>query len=145
MINIAILGFGTVGSGVWDVLQKNAELIARRVTSARQALCAGRGGFMINIAILGFGTVGSGVWDVLQKNAELIARRAGREIRVKRILVLEVTENPELFTSSIDDILNDPEITMAAEAIGGVKAASGSWCWRLPKTRSCSPAASTIF
>ena len=78
---------------------------------------------MINIAILGFGTVGSGVWDVLQKNAELIARRAGQEIRVKRILVLEVTENPELFTSSIDDILNDPEITMAAEAIGGVKAA----------------------
>lgn len=54
---------------------------------------------------------------------KLIARRAGREIRVKRILVLEVTENPELFTSSIDDILNDPEITMAAEAIGGVKAA----------------------
>ena len=78
---------------------------------------------MINIAILGFGTVGSGVYDVLQKNAGLIARRAGQEIRVKRVLVLEVTENPELFTSSIDDILNDPEITMATEAIGGVKAA----------------------
>ena len=78
---------------------------------------------MINIAILGFGTVGSGVYAVLQKNAGLIARRAGQEIRVKRVLVLEVTENPELFTSSIDDILNDPEITMAAEAIGGVKAA----------------------
>ena len=78
---------------------------------------------MINIAILGFGTVGSGVYAVLQKNAGLIARRAGQEIRVKRVLVLEVTENPELFTSSIDDILNDPEITMVAEAIGGVKAA----------------------
>lgn len=78
---------------------------------------------MINIAILGFGTVGSGVYAVLQKNAGLIARRAGQEIRVKRVLVLEVTENPELFTSSINDILNDPEITMVAEAIGGVKAA----------------------
>lgn len=78
---------------------------------------------MINIAILGFGTVGSGVWDVLHKNAELIAQRAGEEIRVKRILVLEVTEKPELYTSNIDDILNDPGITMAAEAIGGVKAA----------------------
>ncbi len=78
---------------------------------------------MAKIAILGFGTVGSGVWEVLRQNAQLIRQRAGEAIEVKRILVLQVTEQPELFTSDINDILNDPEITLAAEAIGGVKAA----------------------
>ncbi len=78
---------------------------------------------MAKIAILGFGTVGSGVQEILQKNAEIIARRAQQPIEVKRILVRKKENHTELFTDKIDDILNDSEITMAAEAIGGVKAA----------------------
>lgn len=77
---------------------------------------------MAKIAILGFGTVGSGVLEILQQNAELIQQRAEQAIEVKYILVRTMKEHPSahLFTQSIETILNDPEVTLIAEAIGGV-------------------------
>ena len=68
----------------------------------------------MKIAILGFGVVGSGAYEVLEK--------AG--FKVKK--VLDVRPHPELgdvLTSDYDEILNDKEIGVVAEAIGGLEPA----------------------
>ncbi len=81
---------------------------------------------MINIAILGYGVVGSGVYEVIEKNKEGIKVRSGREINVKRVLDLrEFEDHPrkEIFTKDFNDILNDDEISVVVEAMGGVKPA----------------------
>ena len=79
---------------------------------------------MAKIAIMGFGTVGSGVLEVCRRNAASIARRAGEPVEVKYILdVRDFSGSPDaaLFTKSIDTILNDPEIKVVVETIGGTK------------------------
>ena len=78
---------------------------------------------MISIAILGHGVVGSGVAEVLWRNAQSIAAKAGEKITVKRIL--DLREFPELpyadrFTKSFDDILQDDEIRIVVETMGGL-------------------------
>lgn len=78
---------------------------------------------MIYVAVLGHGVVGSGVVEVLEKNAASISRRAGTEIKLKHILDLrEFPESPyaELFTKDFDTILNDPEVSVVVEVMGGV-------------------------
>ena len=81
---------------------------------------------MTNVAVLGFGVVGSGTVEVLDKNSERIARNAGQSIRVKYIL--DVREFPgnryeNLLIKDFDTILNDPDIDVVIEVIGGVDAA----------------------
>jgi len=81
---------------------------------------------VIKIAVLGFGVVGSGVVHVLDKNASGISQNAGQEIEVKYILdIREFPDNPykHLFSKDFETILNDPEIAIVVEAIGGVGAA----------------------
>ncbi len=81
---------------------------------------------MINIAILGYGVVGSGVYDVLEMNKEGIKKRSGKEINVKRVLDLRDFENhprKEIFTKDFNDILNDSEISVVVETMGGVNPA----------------------
>ncbi len=78
---------------------------------------------MIRIAILGHGVVGSGVAEVLRQNKDTITHKAGDEIAIKRILDLRsFPELPyaELFTTSFDDILNDEEIRIVVETMGGL-------------------------
>lgn len=78
---------------------------------------------MINLAIMGYGTVGSGVYEIAQKNAQSIQRKSGQEIRVARILDLRDFPDhpqPELFTKDFNDILDDPQINVVAEVIGGI-------------------------
>ena len=77
---------------------------------------------MKNIAILGFGTVGSGVAKVLTDNCSLIAGRVGEEIRIKYILDLRDFPNSpfaDRITHDYNVILNDPEVTLVAEMMGG--------------------------
>ncbi len=77
---------------------------------------------MINIAILGFGVVGSGTAEVLTENQKLIAARCGEEISVKYILDLrEFPEHPlgDRVVHDINIILNDPEVVLVAEMMGG--------------------------
>ena len=79
---------------------------------------------MAKIAIMGFGTVGSGVLEVCRRNAASIARRAGEPVEVKYILdVRDFSSSPDaaLFTTSLDTILDDPEIKVVVETIGGTK------------------------
>lgn len=77
---------------------------------------------MKNIAILGFGVVGSGVAEVLTENKALIASRVGEEINIKYILDLrEFPDSPfaDRITHDFGVILNDPEISLVAEMMGG--------------------------
>ena len=79
---------------------------------------------MAKIAILGFGTVGSGVYEVLCHNAASVSRRAGEPVEVKYILdPKDFTGNPvePLVVKSIDVILQDPEIRVVVETIGGTR------------------------
>ncbi len=82
---------------------------------------------MIQVAILGYGVVGSGVYEVIRKNEKSIAQKTGgKTISVKHILDLRDFpdhENPALFTKNYDDILNDPEIKVVVEVMGGLKPA----------------------
>lgn len=78
---------------------------------------------MINVAIMGHGVVGSGVAEVLHKNADSIAHKAGEPIVVRRILDLrEFPDLPyaDLFTKNFEDILNDPDIRIVVETMGGL-------------------------
>ncbi|WP_283608955.1 homoserine dehydrogenase [Faecalispora anaeroviscerum] len=78
---------------------------------------------MVEIAIMGYGVVGSGVAEVLCNHTENIAKRAKEEIRIKYILDLrEFPEDPlaDRFTKSFDDILNDPDVKIVVEVMGGL-------------------------
>ncbi len=81
---------------------------------------------MVYAAILGYGTVGSGVAAVLEENREMIAGKAGEKISVKYILDLrefpgDVNENKVVH--DFDIILNDPEISVICETMGGIEPA----------------------
>lgn len=80
------------------------------------------------IALLGAGTIGGSVIKVLRDNKDIISQRAGTEIEIKNILVLP-HEIPKLqaqglpATNNYDEILDDPEITIVVEVMGGLKPA----------------------
>ena len=77
---------------------------------------------MISIAVLGYGTVGSGVVEVLEKNKDVINQRAGDEISVKYVLDLrDFPGDPiqEKIVHDIDVIINDPEVQIVVEVMGG--------------------------
>lgn len=78
---------------------------------------------MINIAILGFGVVGSGVAEVISTNAKELAERLdGEVINVKHILDLRTfPEHPlgDRVTSDFDKIVNDDEVFLVVETMGG--------------------------
>ena len=77
---------------------------------------------MINVALLGFGVVGSGTAEVLDENRAQIEKYVGDTVSVKYILDLrDFPDSPyaSLIVHDFDVILNDPEITIIAEMIGG--------------------------
>ena len=77
---------------------------------------------MINVAILGFGVVGGGVAAVLDRNAAAVSRAVGDDVRVKYILDLrEFPDSPyaDRVVHDYDVILNDPEVSVVAETMGG--------------------------
>ena len=78
---------------------------------------------MINVSVLGYGTVGSGVVEVIRENAELIAKRAGEEIRVKSVLDLRDFEGDpvqEILVHDFEQIVNDDEVQIVVETMGGI-------------------------
>ncbi len=78
---------------------------------------------MIDIAIMGHGVVGSGVAEVLLKNAGLIEKKAKNRINIKHILDLREFPNltySEKFTKDFNVILNDSEVKVVAEVMGGL-------------------------
>jgi len=79
----------------------------------------------INVGLIGIGTVGGGTWNVLKRNADEIARRAGRPIRITTVadknveLAKQVTGGEARVTDDAFSLVNDPEIDIIVELIGG--------------------------
>ena len=84
---------------------------------------------IIRAALLGFGTVGTGVYKVLQKQKEDMIPKLGSQIEIKKILVRNLekaaakVEDPAVLTNNWDEIVNDPEIDIVIELIGGIEPA----------------------
>lgn len=79
---------------------------------------------MIKVAVFGYGTVGSGVVQVIDDNNKLISDRIGDGIEVKYILDIKDfpgDKNEKKLVKDIDIILNDPEINIVCETMGGTR------------------------
>jgi len=82
----------------------------------------------VGIGLLGYGTVGSGVGKLLKRNAGDVTLATGKEIELKRVLEKDPgfshpDLDPALLTTRVEDILDDPEISVVVELIGGTGAA----------------------
>ena len=81
---------------------------------------------MIKIAVLGYGTVGSGVVEVIEKNKDMVNKKAGEELSIKYILDLRDFPGDLYENKVVHDyqtIVNDPEIQIICETMGGTGAA----------------------
>jgi homoserine dehydrogenase len=82
------------------------------------------------LGLLGLGNIGGGVWDLVREFGDEVAKRTGVELRIKKALVLDVKihggkEVPdEVLTTNRDDILEDPEIQIVCEFLGGEQPAA---------------------
>ncbi len=83
----------------------------------------------IHIGLLGLGNVGAGVMKILRQNRSEIERRLNAKVSVKRVLVRsldksrEVDVEPELLTTEVAEVLDDPDIRVVVEVIGGLEPA----------------------
>ncbi len=83
----------------------------------------------VNIGLIGFGTVGTGLVKILQENGKVLEKRLGVPIVLKRIVDQDVTRdrgvkvNPALLTTKVSDVLDDPEVSIVVELIGGLEPA----------------------
>ncbi|NKF06968.1 homoserine dehydrogenase [Clostridium gasigenes] len=83
----------------------------------------------VKIALLGLGNVGCGVWKILNSNKEEIQKRSGYEIEVAKILVRDTKKDrgvivPEkILTTDFNEILNDKDIKIVIEVMGGIEPA----------------------
>src|SRR3990172_2841594 len=83
----------------------------------------------IKVGLIGFGTVGTGVVKILQKNSKLIEKRMGAKVTLKRIADIDIDTDrglkikPGVLTRRAEDVINDPEIKVMTELIGGIEPA----------------------
>jgi len=79
----------------------------------------------LHIGLIGFGTVGTGMVEILLHNRQVIEDRVGGEIVLKRIADLDISSDrgvgidPAILTTDAMDILDDPDIEVVVELIGG--------------------------
>ena len=83
------------------------------------------------IGFLGCGNVGGGVWNLLDNfSKEITHRNNGLRIRVKKALVRDVNKArscavpAELLTTDVEEVVNDPEISIVVEFMGGEQPAT---------------------
>ena len=79
----------------------------------------------IHIALLGSGTVGSGVSEVLRMNVRELAERVGKNIVLKKVLVRDIKKprkniDMSLLTDDFESIVNDKDIDIVVEVMGGL-------------------------
>jgi len=83
----------------------------------------------INLGLIGFGTIGSGVVATLDKNMHLIEDKVQKKVKLKKIVDLDITTDrgvdvdPEVLSTNVDDILEDDEIDIIIELVGGYQPA----------------------
>ena len=82
---------------------------------------------MAKVAVLGYGTVGSGVVEVLNTNKDLIKERALEEISIRYVLDLKEfpgTPVEKLIVHDFEQIVNDEEVDVVVEVMGGIEPAN---------------------
>ena len=83
----------------------------------------------INIGLLGFGNVGEGIVTILNENSSLIEERTGISLKLKKVCDIDmgrkraVLLERSLLTSDAYELINDPDIQIIIEAIGGIEPA----------------------
>jgi homoserine dehydrogenase len=83
----------------------------------------------VNIGLIGFGTIGSGVVENFNLNLPLIEDKVGRKVVLKKIVDLDIATDrgvnvdPGILSTDVNDILEDPEIDIVIELIGGYQPA----------------------
>ena len=84
---------------------------------------------VINAALLGLGTVGTGVYKVLKEQEKEMTAKIGCQVRLKKVLVRNLEkaaaklEDSSILTNQWEEIVNDPEIEIVIELIGGIEPA----------------------
>jgi len=79
----------------------------------------------INLGLIGFGNIGSGVVKLLKENADILEKRLGTKLILKKIVDINITSqrsvsvDPQLLSTDVNLILNDPEIDIVIELVGG--------------------------
>ena len=83
----------------------------------------------ISIGLIGFGNIGTGVVKLLQQNEKLITQKLGAKLVLKKIADINITSSrgvkvpPNTLTTNARDILNDPDISIVIELMGGYEPA----------------------
>lgn len=82
----------------------------------------------VRIGLLGFGTIGSGVYRLIQKEHDQILEGTGVDLQIAKVLEIDTSKIPAdapvgLFTTEFTDIIDDPDIDIVVEVIGGTGAA----------------------
>jgi len=87
----------------------------------------------VNVGIIGLGYIGSGVFNLIESQKEYIAHKTGKHIKVKRVADKDISEraakvDPEhlkdtIFSDNPEDIINDPDIDIVVELVGGIDSA----------------------
>ena len=84
---------------------------------------------VLQVGLIGLGTVGSGVARIINEKAEWLEKRAGVPVRLKRIAELDLSRKEGLplgeavISTRVEDIFEDPEISVVIELIGGIEPA----------------------
>src|SRR5512145_1598109 len=83
----------------------------------------------IKVGILGLGNIGAGTVEILQRNGALIERRVGVPFEIAKVADLDPARAQRLglpasvFTSDAKAVVNDPEVQVVVELIGGIEPA----------------------
>lgn len=81
----------------------------------------------ISVGLLGLGVVGSGVINLIKDHQEELVHQLGCGVDVKRVLVRDIQKarnadvDPSILTTNLDEVMNDPEIDVLVEVMGGVE------------------------
>lgn len=83
----------------------------------------------VQMGLIGFGKVGTGVLKILRSNEKLIEQKVGTTLKIKRICDKDIHTprgikvHPDILTTRPEDIINDPDISIVIELMGGVESA----------------------
>ncbi len=85
----------------------------------------------IYVGIIGYGKIGTGTYKTLLDNEASIDRKVGRPVRIKKLVdtnwntprPFDLPIPPEMKTTQVNDVLDDPDISIIVECIGGTKPA----------------------
>ncbi|MFS1517413.1 homoserine dehydrogenase [Bacillus sp. SCS-151] len=80
----------------------------------------------ISVGLLGLGTVGSGVVKIIENHQDRLMHQVGCPVKIKKIVVKDVNKDRDVkidasvLTTNVDDVINDPDIDVIIEVMGGV-------------------------